>query len=89
MIRIFFALLLSLIVLDFSAQAQIEESKFTKKTVLEHTPVISQGNTGTCWSFATTSFIESEIMRKGFPQNDLSEMFFVYHAYQNKSKSYL
>ncbi|MFA7490188.1 MAG: C1 family peptidase [Mariniphaga sp.] len=89
MIRIFFALLLSLIVLDFSAQAQIEESKFTKKTVLEHTPVISQGNTGTCWSFATTSFIESEIMRKGFPQTDLSEMFFVYHAYQNKSKSYL
>lgn len=56
---------------------------------LKHTPVISQGSTGTCWSFATTSFLESEIMRKGFPETDLSEMYFVYHTYKNKAKKYL
>lgn len=56
---------------------------------LKHTPVISQGSTGTCWSFATTSFLESEIMRKGFPETDLSEMYFVYYAYKNKAQQYL
>src|SRR5690606_14907968 len=28
-----------------------------------HNDPISQGNTGTCWSFSTTSFFESEIHR--------------------------
>lgn len=56
---------------------------------IAHTPVISQGNTGTCWSFATTSFLESEILRKGFPETDLSEMYFVNFAYLNKARKYL
>jgi len=30
---------------------------------IEGTPVISQDQTGTCWSFSTTSFLESEIIR--------------------------
>ena len=57
--------------------------------VIKHLPVISQGSTGTCWSFATTSFLESEIIRMGLPETDLSEMFFVYHAYHNKGEKYL
>jgi bleomycin hydrolase len=28
-----------------------------------HNDPVSQGNTGTCWSFSTTSFLESEIYR--------------------------
>lgn len=63
--------------------------KCTLEIVLKHTPVINQGSTGTCWSFATTSFLESEILRLGFPETDLSEMYFVEHAYRNKAVQYL
>lgn len=69
--------------------SQDEKENFTIVKELKHTPVISQGSTGTCWSFATTSFIESEIMRKGLPETDLSEMYFVAEAYKNKAKEYL
>lgn len=66
-----------------------ENEVFIIEKEIKHLPVISQGSTGTCWSFATTSFLESEIIRKGFPETDLSEMFFVYHGYENKSEQFL
>lgn len=70
-----------------AADGAKEKFKIVKE--VKHTPVISQGRTGTCWSFATTSFLESEIMRKGFPETDLSEMFFVRYNYINKATQYL
>ena len=69
--------------------AQKTSEQFTIVKEVKHTPVISQGSTGTCWSFATTSFLESEIMRKGFPETNLSEMYFVAYTYLNKAKEYL
>ena len=42
-----------LFTLNLTAQ---EAYKFTTVTDLEATPVISQGITGTCWSFSSTSF---------------------------------
>lgn len=53
---------------------------------LEATPVKNQSATGTCWCFATTSFIESELMRMGKGEYDLSEMFIVRHNYLNRLK---
>jgi bleomycin hydrolase len=73
----------------FTLVAQDEKEEFTIVKELKHTPVISQGRTGTCWSFATTSFLESEIMRLGFPETNLSEMFFVNYNYQTKAFQYL
>jgi bleomycin hydrolase len=73
----------------FTGFSQDEKEVFTIVKEIKHLPVISQGNTGTCWSFATTSFIESEIIRKGFDEIDLSEMYFVYYGYLNKAKQYL
>ncbi|MCG6188763.1 C1 family peptidase [Maribellus maritimus] len=80
-----------ILIFFLSAQvpAQDNQEEFEIIKELKHTPVISQGSTGTCWSFATTSFLESEIMRKGFPETDLSEMYFVYMAYLDKAKDYL
>jgi bleomycin hydrolase len=72
-----------------SVFAQEEKELFTIEKEIKHLPVISQGSTGTCWSFATTSFIESEIIRKGLPKTDLSEMYFVYYGYINKAKQFL
>jgi len=69
--------------------AQEGKEVFTIEKEIKHLPVINQGSTGTCWSFATTSFLESEIIRKGFPETDLSEMYFVYFGYLNKAKKYL
>lgn len=53
------------------------------------TPVKSQGRTGTCWSFSTTSFIESELLRKGKGEFDLSEMYFVRNTYPEKAERYV
>lgn len=84
------SLLLALIfVSTFVGSAQEEKEIFLIKKEIKHLPVISQGNTGTCWSFATTSFLESEIIRKGFPETDLSEMYFVKSGYKNKMREYI
>jgi len=48
------------------------------------TPVKDQARTGTCWCFATTAFIESELIRTGKGEFDLSEMYVVYQNYLNR-----
>ncbi|MFC2084770.1 C1 family peptidase [Bacteroidota bacterium] len=53
------------------------------------TQVKSQGRTGTCWAFATTSFIETELMRMGKGEFDISEMFFVRHCYLPKAEKFV
>lgn len=52
-------------------------------------PPISQGNTGTCWCFSTTSFLESEIYRINKMQVKLSEMYTVYWEYVEKAMRYI
>ena len=56
---------------------------------LEATPVKNQGRSGTCWSYATTSFIESEMIRMGKEPVDLSEMFTVRQVYLDKAEKYV
>jgi bleomycin hydrolase len=72
-------------------QTKADESyKFTPVSELKTTPVKNQAGTGTCWCFATTSFIESELLRMGKGEYDLSEMFIVRQQYKDKLKdSYL
>ena len=79
-------LLLFFILVNTNAQ---EKETFTIIKEIKHLPIINQGSTGTCWSFATTSFLESEIIRKGLPEIDLSEMYFVNYTYMNKAKDFL
>ncbi len=64
--------------------AQTPGYEFT--TVVSHkaTPVKDQGSTGTCWCFATTSFMESELLRMGKGEYDLSEMYIVRQKYMNQ-----
>jgi bleomycin hydrolase len=69
----------------FSASAQ----QFTVVKDNAHGNVENQCKTGTCWSFATTSFIESEIIRKGNKAVDLSEMYNVRLTYPKKAESYV
>lgn len=53
------------------------------------TSVKNQSNTGTCWSFATCSFLESELKRIGKGDLDLSEMFIVRNIYKDKAYNYV
>lgn len=48
---------------------------------LWHNSPLSQGATGTCWCFASTSFFESEVFRLTGKQVKLSEMYVVYWEY--------
>lgn len=50
---------------------------------------VSQGETGTCWSFATHSYFEAEIMRLQGRQIKLSEMYIVYWQYVEKAREYV
>jgi bleomycin hydrolase len=63
--------------------------EFTMQHDVAHTEVKSQDSTGTCWSFATASFIEAELLRKGKGQHDISEMFIVYNIYREKARNYI
>ena len=56
---------------------------------IEATPVKNQGASGTCWSYATTSFVESEMIRMGKSPIDLSEMFTVRKVYEDKAEKYV
>jgi bleomycin hydrolase len=70
----------------------IDKSNYKFKKIYHHdaTPVQSQGNTGTCWSFSALSFFESEMMRLGIKNPPvLSEMYIVRKAYEMKAEKYI
>ncbi|MDR1346877.1 MAG: C1 family peptidase [Prevotellaceae bacterium] len=58
---------------------------FSNEKILPVTSVKNQSKSGTCWSFATVSFLESELLREGKGEYDLSEMFPVYYSYISKA----
>ncbi|MBK6282535.1 MAG: aminopeptidase [Draconibacterium sp.] len=62
---------------------------FEEEIILPATSVKDQYRTGTCWSFSTISFLESEMLRLGKPEVDLSEMFVVRHTYSEKAKRFV
>lgn len=69
----------------FSASAAFGQGyQFTEVVTVPATPVKNQAATGTCWCFATTSFMESELLRMGKGTYDLSEMFIVRQKYMNQ-----
>jgi bleomycin hydrolase len=67
----------------------VGDYQFQIKFSLACTPVTAQGSTGTCWSFSTASFLESELIRQGFPATRLSEMYLVRHVYRDKALNYV
>lgn len=66
---------LASLLLAMSVSAQTYD--FTVTDSVAVTPVKNQASSGTCWCFATTSFVESELLRNGKGEHDLSEMFIV------------
>ena len=58
--------------------------QFTPVRDIPVTPVKDQARTGTCWCFATISFLEAELIRQGKGEYDLSEMFVVRNNYTDR-----
>jgi len=86
---------LSFFIIGLLAHAMMAQDKptsgfqFTTIYDLPTTSVKDQNQSGTCWSFSTISFIESEMMRMGKDSADLSEMFVVRHCYHEKADKYV
>ena len=76
-----------------TAQEKKENAKegyqFTDIVRLPTTSVKSQDRAGTCWSWSTISFLESEIIRLGKDSVSLSPMFIVWNTYDEKANKYV
>jgi bleomycin hydrolase len=74
-------------IMDFDGM-DLPKSKEEFKTFWHNDP-ISQGNSGMCWCFCTTSFYESEIYRTTGKKIKLSELHTVYWEYVEKARRYV
>jgi len=72
-----------------TVKAQQEGYVFTPVQELKITPVQNQNRTGTCWSFSSLAFVESELIRMGKGEHNLSEMFVVNYSYKDKAEKYV
>ncbi len=62
---------------------------FTDEIIIEVTPVKDQYRSGTCWSYASISFLEAELIREGKGVYDLSEMFVVRNCFTEKADKFV
>lgn len=62
---------------------------FTHIIDLENTAVKNQGSSGTCWSYSTNSFLESEMIRMGKKPVDIAEIYTARGVYLDKADNYV
>ncbi len=82
---------LAVVFANLSFAQNYNDTTFTFTVVKENkiTPVKNQANSGTCWSYSGLALFESELLRMGKPEVDLSEMFIVSHSYTDKADKYV
>ena len=69
-----------------TANDSTEGFRFTTVDSIAITPVKDQNRSGTCWSYSTIGFLESELLRMGKGEYDLSEMFVVHHTMLDRAE---
>ena len=80
---------------SINAQEAKEEKKaeegFVFTTIKENpiTSIKNQNRSSTCWSFSSVAFLESELLRQGKGEFDLSEMFIVHHTMEDRAINYV
>lgn len=77
-----------------AAEPQIENPdstgfKFTDVKINKTGSVKDQNKSGTCWAFSGISTLEDNVLRKGGPELDISEMYVVRNAYIDKAKKFM
>lgn len=90
------ALTLSLLIFAVGFQVAIgqvndtvEGYVFTPIKEIKTTPVKNQYRSSTCWSFSGVAFLESELLRMGKPEVNLSAMYVVRNAYSEKADRFV
>lgn len=83
-----FSFPLTLILLCFVGKSSAQYN-FEIIHQVDNTEIKNQGKTGTCWSFASISFLESELIRETGDHLDLSEMFIVRDVYKDKARNFI
>jgi len=81
--------LVNILIITSLLFAQEDVHKFEILHKVKTTPVKSQGKSGTCWAFAATSVIETELLRLGKGEIDISEMFTVRHKLLPMAENYI
>lgn len=74
---------------DSAAFGQQQGYVFTDVKINDVSEVKDQASSGTCWCFASTAMLESQSMKQGKGEVDLSEMWIVRNAYFDKVKNYI
>lgn len=77
----------SLLVTFYSWADDGYKFKVVKKNPI--TSIKNQSNSGTCWSFSAVGFLESELIKSGKGEFDLSEMYIVRRNYTDKAQKYV
>ncbi|TFD94267.1 aminopeptidase [Dysgonomonas capnocytophagoides] len=79
------------LLMTFSAWAQTDSTGYQFSVVKQNpiTSIKNQGSSGTCWSFSGVGFLESELLKMGKGEQDLSEMYIVRRNYEDKAQKYL
>lgn len=62
---------------------------FTRVIDLATTPIENQGSSGTCWSYSTNSFLESEMIKAGKKPIPLAKIFTARCSYFDKAENYV
>lgn len=76
----------------FAQDEKKEEQKSYNFTIVKEnpsTPAKDQSRSGTCWSFSGIGLLESELLKAGKGEYDLSEMWIVRNAYLEKAERYI
>lgn len=74
---------------DNTSDSAKKKFEFKDKINLENTSVKNQAKSGTCWSYSTNSFLESEMIRMGRPAVDLAETYTARHVYSERGERYV
>ncbi|HBG57625.1 aminopeptidase C [Proteiniphilum sp. UBA1028] len=75
----------------FLAAGTLSSQNAYKFSVIKENPITSvknQASTGTCWSFSAAGMLESELIRMGKGEFNLSEMYIVRKNYEDKARKY-
>lgn len=83
-----------MVTLSIHAADSIESTRqdtfiFTTVKANPITSVKNQHRSSTCWAFASCGFLESELLRMGKGEYDLSEMFIVSHTMMDRAQNYV
>lgn len=79
-------------VTEIKDSSSVKNKKEIIFTTVKENPITSiknQSRSGTCWAYSGLGFLESELLRLGKGEHELSRMFLVHHTYTDRGVNYV